>query len=100
ATDALVRGGGKLATLSGGTLHGLAALLPASWSHGNPVDIIGDADAQRNAAALTRLVEAPEADAVLFMHVPTAVVPAVEVARACAAIAARGRVFACWLGGA
>jgi acetyltransferase len=99
ATDALVRSGGRLAELSTATTQQLDAFLPPTWSHGNPVDIIGDASAQRYADALTRLIEAPEADAVLFMHVPTAVVPALEVARACAPIARTGRVFSCWVGG-
>jgi len=99
ATDALVGSGGKLATLSPATLQRLDAELPPTWSHGNPVDIIGDAEVARYERTLATLTESPDADAVLFMHVPTAVVPAVEVARACAPLAARGRVFACWLGG-
>ena len=39
------------------------------------MDIIGDAPAQRYAAALESLLEEPGADAVLFIHVPTAIVP-------------------------
>jgi acetyltransferase len=43
ATDALVAAGGQLAALSEAALVDLNRLLPATWSHGNPVDIIGDA---------------------------------------------------------
>ena len=43
ATDALVAGGGELAELAPDTLRALDALLPETWSHGNPVDVIGDA---------------------------------------------------------
>ena len=99
ATDALVRSGGKLASLSKETLKRLDELLPATWSRGNPVDIIGDAPVERYVATLDTLINEREADAVLFMHVPTAIVPAAEIARACAPSAQRGRVLGCWLGG-
>jgi acetyltransferase len=103
ATDALVLGGGKLAALSAETTKRLDQLLPSTWSHGNPVDIIGDAPPQRYAAALDVLLNEPAADVVLFMHVPSAIAPAVEIARACAPACAptsgRARVLSCWLGG-
>ena len=47
ATDALIESQGKLAELSTATLKTLNSFLPAAWSHGNPIDILGDADAQR-----------------------------------------------------
>jgi acetyltransferase len=99
ATDALVRGGGRLASLSVESLRRLDQALPATWSHGNPVDIIGDAPAERYVATLEALVQEPAADAVLFIHVPTAIVAAAEIARACAPLAKSARVLACWLGG-
>ena len=99
ATDALVRSGGKLASLSTETLKRLDELLPATWSRGNPVDIIGDAPVERYVATLDTLINEREADAVLFMHVPTAIVPAAEIARTCVPSAQRGRVLSCWLGG-
>ncbi len=99
ATDALVRGGGRLASLSEQSLKRLDELLPATWSRGNPVDIIGDAAVERYVATLEILIQEPAADAVLFIHVPTAVVAAAEIARACAPVAKNGRVLACWLGG-
>ncbi|MBW8848296.1 MAG: bifunctional acetate--CoA ligase family protein/GNAT family N-acetyltransferase [Burkholderiales bacterium] len=79
----------------------LNAVLPSSWSHGNPIDIIGDAPAQRYVDTLKALFDAPEAGALLFVHAPTAIVPSEEIARACAPLIAarRGRVLSCWLGG-
>ena len=47
ATDALIAAGGQLAALSEATVADLNRLLPATWSHGNPVDIIGDASGKR-----------------------------------------------------
>src|SRR5271165_6876939 len=56
ATDALVAAGGELAALSPAPVAALTRLLPATWSRGNPVDIIGDAPGQRYGATLTALI--------------------------------------------
>ncbi|MEY4713258.1 MAG: hypothetical protein RIS88_2708, partial [Pseudomonadota bacterium] len=102
AIDALVLAGGTPARLSEATLAALDASLPATWSRANPVDIIGDAPVARYVAALRVLLHAPEADGVLFMHAPTALVPAPEIAIATLPLLrdATKPVMACWLGGA
>jgi acetyltransferase len=61
AVDDLMELGGKLAELSPATLTTLDAILPATWSRGNPVDIIGDAPVQRYVDALQKLGESPAA---------------------------------------
>lgn len=101
AADALVMGGGQLADLGADTLGALAQDLPATWSRANPVDIIGDAPVERYLKALDTLLKAEELDGLLFMHAPTAVVPAAEIATACLpALKAAGKpVLASWLGG-
>src|SRR6266567_3828082 len=101
ATDALVLGQGRLASLSQDTLRRLDGILPPTWSHGNPVDIIGDAPTERYVQTLQILLEDPQADAVLFIHAPTAIVPSAEIAAAVSPVAKQaGRnVLACWLGG-
>lgn len=101
AADALSLAGGKLATLAPETLAALDACLPATWSHGNPVDIIGDAPGQRYVDALAALLAADEVDGVLFIHAPTALVPAPDIAQACLPLLAKARkpVLGCWLGG-
>ncbi|MGZ5230298.1 MAG: bifunctional acetate--CoA ligase family protein/GNAT family N-acetyltransferase [Burkholderiales bacterium] len=101
ATDALVLGQGRLASLSQETLRSLDAILPPTWSHGNPVDIIGDAPTERYAKTLQILLKDPQTDAVLFIHAPTAIVPSVEIAAAVSPVATQGgrNVIACWLGG-
>jgi acetyltransferase len=101
ATDALVRGGGVLARLAPATIDGLSQALPPTWSHGNPVDIIGDAPAERYRVALQAVLDDPEADAVLFIHAPTAIVPSADIARALLPLmrASRLPVLCCWLGG-
>jgi acetyltransferase len=100
ATDALIEGGGELATLTPQTLEQLDALLPRGWSRANPVDIIGDASPARYVGALELLVNEPNADAVLVIHAPTALASTHDVAAACAPLLRRAArpAFACWLG--
>ena len=102
AADALALGGGKLAILSEKSLAALDQCLPVGWSHGNPVDIIGDAPLARYQDALRVLLAAGEVDGVLFMHAPTAIVPAGDIAAACLPLmrAPAKPVLTCWLGGA
>ena len=82
ATDSLVEQGGRLAELAPETLAKLDAVLPPTWSRGNPVDIIGDAPGQRYADALAALLEDKGCDAILAMNCPTAVADSVDAARA------------------
>lgn len=82
ATDALAFMGGRLAELAPQTLAALDRVLPSTWSHGNPVDIIGDAPPQRYEAALAPLLQDPGVDAVLALHAPVAVANGVEAAQA------------------
>lgn len=82
AVDRLSALGGKLAELSPETIAKLDAVLPRTWSRGNPVDIIGDAPGRRYAAALTILLQAPELDAVLVLNCPTALGDARAAAQA------------------
>ena len=101
ATDALIAGGGKLAQLSPTTTERLSAELPATWSHANPVDIIGDAPVARYRLALELLLGEPGADALLLIHAPTAIIPSADIARALLPLmrSSRRPVLCCWLGG-
>ncbi|MBI1731812.1 MAG: bifunctional acetate--CoA ligase family protein/GNAT family N-acetyltransferase [Gammaproteobacteria bacterium] len=99
--DQLTVEGGTLAVPKPETIAALDEFLPRTWSRGNPVDIIGDADAGRYRRALRVLLDANDFDAILVMLVPTAVVDNVAVARAVAeeAQSAVKPVLTCWLGG-
>jgi acetyltransferase len=100
ATDALLDLGGRLTELSPQTIAQLNAVLPATWSHGNPVDIIGDAPAARYRAALQVLLSAPESNAVLVINCPTAISSSVEAAEEVTRIALETArpVLTNWLG--
>ncbi len=72
AVDRLIDLGGTLAGVSAETAAKLDQVLPPTWSKANPVDIIGDAGAERYAESLKLLLADPDNDAVLVMNVPTA----------------------------
>ena len=102
AADAAALALVSLPELSESLKQKLHAVLPATWSQANPIDIIGDAPVQRYTETLQALLADPDSGAVLFMHAPTAIVRSEDIARACAPIVqqAPGRVMACWLGDA
>src|SRR5919107_1238395 len=70
ATDALIAGGGELAELSPETMEALNEFLPAPWSHGNPIDILGDADPERYAETLETAAKDPGSDGLLLVLTP------------------------------
>ena len=102
AADALANINGRLAPLSSEKLAQLHEFLPKSWSQDNPVDISGDAPVERYVKTLQVLLKAPEVDAVLLLHAPTALVSSTEIASAVVSLAQRAsrNFIACWLGGA
>ena len=82
ATDTLIYKQGNLARLEAATMDRLNAALPSTWSHGNPVDIIGDASPERYIEALNAIMDDPGVDAVLVMNCPTGIASSTEPARA------------------
>jgi acetyltransferase len=106
ATDALAASGGPLAELAPGTMARLNQVLPPTWSHGNPVDIIGDAPGARYASALQALVGDHDVDGLLVLNCPTALADPVAAAQAVIDTLAalppatlHGRnIFTAWLG--
>ena len=80
AIDRLVELGGIPAAIVPATRAKLDAILPRNWSGSNPVDIVGDADSARYAAALEVLLADPGNDAVLVMNVQTAIASADDIA--------------------
>lgn len=101
ATDALIAGRGKLAALSDTTFAALNGLLPASWSHGNPIDVLGDATPERFAAAVRMVHDDPQVDAVAVILTPQAMTdPTATAERLCELLrGAHKPVLAVWMGG-
>ncbi|MBI3699760.1 MAG: acetate--CoA ligase family protein [Afipia sp.] len=84
AVDRLSELGGTLPALDEQLRARLDSVLPPTWSRADPVDIGGDADAQRYVAAVEPLLADPSSDALLIMNVETAVASAAEIAEAIA----------------
>lgn len=80
AADAATQYCVELAALETNTVKALDAVLPAAWSHTNPIDIIGDAPAARFGAAIDIALRDAAIDAVLALYCPT--VPAQPAASA------------------
>ena len=81
ATDALIASGGKLAELSEGAIAQLNTFLPTHWSHGNPIDILGDAEPERYAKTLEVVTQDPDSDGLLVVLTPQAMTNPTETAR-------------------
>src|SRR5882672_5144007 len=72
ATDALILNEGTLAELQPETIEALNEVLPPSWSHGNPIDIIGDATPERYAKSIEIAAKDADSDGLLVILTPQA----------------------------
>jgi len=101
ATDALVARQGALATLASETLAKLDEHLPPAWSHGNPVDVLGDARPKRFAKAVEIVLADRGVDAVLAILTPQAMTSPTGTAKELAALAGSSSkpILAAFLGG-
>jgi acetyltransferase len=101
AADALARSGQEPAPLDPETMQALDAFLPPFWSRGNPIDILGDASAERFGRALEICFDSHNLDGVLVILAPQALTAPLAVAQKLAAAVKERRypVFACWMGG-
>ncbi len=102
ATDSLISLGGKLTNLSDETMQKLNDYLPPFWSHGNPVDVLGDASPERFTKATEIVLEDNRVDAVLVVLTPQAMTDPTATALAIADMSKNTTksVIAAWLGGA
>ena len=81
ATDALIARGGKLAKLSQKTMDTLNKILPPYWSRGNPIDILGDAKADRYKAVVKACLGDKNVDGLLIIYTPQGVANPAEIAK-------------------
>lgn len=70
ATDATVLNQAELTVLPEKTISALNEFLPAAWSHSNPVDILGDANAETYAKTLEVLSKDENTDGLLVILSP------------------------------
>ena len=101
ATDALIRRGGQLAELAPATITALNECLPTHWSHGNPIDILGDADPKRYKSAIEVVATDPNSDGLLVILTPQAMTNPTAIAETlCQFSHLKGKpLLASWMGG-
>jgi len=102
ATDALVGNGGELTDLSSETMESLNQILPAAWSHNNPIDVLGDASPERYAKAVEIAAKDPSSDGLLVVLTPQAMTDPTQIAEHLKPYAKlEGKpILASWMGGA
>lgn len=105
AADDLYMQGLTIATLEKKTMDALNAELPAAWSRRNPVDILGDALADRYEFALNEVINDDNVDAIIAMLCPTAMVEPLQTAKIVVDVMQENQkgdrpkpVAACWMG--
>jgi acetyltransferase len=110
ATDELVSGDGQLATLSDESVEGLDELLPAAWSHGNPIDMLGDAGPDRYSKTVEIAAQDEGTDGLLVVLTPQNMSEPTKTAEQLTAFTnpstedrprylRRKPILACWMGG-
>ncbi|NCF68511.1 MAG: acetyl CoA synthetase subunit alpha, partial [Chloroflexi bacterium] len=106
ATDALITSGGELAPISIDLMATLNEILPEHWSHGNPIDILGDADPQRYSRVIEMMSNDSKSDGMLVILTPQAMADPTQTAHALNKIYNRpagyafGKpILASWMGG-
>ncbi|MFU8843169.1 MAG: GNAT family N-acetyltransferase [Bacteroidales bacterium] len=102
ATDTLISMEGRLVKLTDETMQKLDEYLPPFWSHGNPVDVLGDSTPERFARATELVLEDENVNAVLVILTPQAMTAPTETAKAIAKLSEKSTkpLMAAWLGGA
>ena len=100
-TDALLERKGVLASLSEETIEQLNRVLPPAWSHGNPLDILGDALPERFGKALEIILVDSQVDGVLVVLSPQAMTDPTGAADAVikAAKLTSKPILTSWMGG-
>jgi acetyltransferase len=101
ATDKIIEEGGKLAEVNAETIKKLDLVLPASWSRNNPLDLLGDAGADRYKHALDACIKNRDVDSVVIILTPQSGTNPTEIAKVVADTwsGSEKPITACWMGG-
>ena len=100
AVDAFSKWDAEPVELSEETRTKLSEFLPPHWSHGNPIDILGDAPPDRYEKTLQVCLQAPEISGVVMILSPQAMTDPTAVAREIIQeLKAQAKpIFAVWMG--
>jgi acetyltransferase len=99
-TDSLIEKGGELAALSEKTMAKLNEVMPPAWSHGNPIDVLGDAKPELYKTAVGLCLEDNNVDGILLVLTPQSMTDLEGIAHKVIELPNRGRktILASWMG--
>lgn len=100
ATDYLMNNDGKLAELSEDTMTALNEFLPDAWSHGNPIDVLGDATPEAYRKTIDVILKDPGVDGVVTILTPQAMTDPAKVAKEMVKLVGKSHktLLATWMG--
>ena len=102
ATDLAAELGIQMPDLSEATVQRLNDILPAHWSHNNPIDILGDATPERYRQAIEVCLDDKEIDAILVLLTPQAMTDPVAIAQSLIELkqqhSSKKPILTAWLG--
>jgi acetyltransferase len=100
AADAVISHGCQLAELSPETTEAMEKALPPYWSHGNPLDILGDANVERYELAVKACMADTKVDGLLVIYTPQGTTQPTQLAEAVTkiALARRKPMLTVWMG--
>jgi acetyltransferase len=101
AIDEAIALGVELAPLGPKTIESLNQVLPPHWSHGNPIDVIGDAGADRYEESVKIAANDSSTDGLLVIMTPQAMSDPVEIAAKLVQLPPLKNkpILASWMGG-
>lgn len=101
ASDAWLARNGMLATLSPASMNRLNQSLPVCWSHGNPIDVLGDASVDRFQIAVDAALKDDGVDAVMVIVTPQTMTEPARIAEVVVAAqkSSSKTIVASWIGG-
>jgi acetyltransferase len=99
ATDALIQHGGKLTEISESTIEELNKLLPPQWSHNNPIDVLGDANAEKYVKSIEIALKDPASNGILVILTPQDMTDSTGTAKQLAELKKSTKpILASWMG--
>lgn len=100
ATDLLIEKGGEIAEISKKTINELDKYLPKNWSRRNPVDLLGDAGAEKYRKAIELCLEDDNVDGVLAILTPQSMTNSTRISEEIAKIknSYDKPILAAWMG--
>jgi acetyltransferase len=99
ATDALIQNGGKLTQITQATIAELNQLLPPQWSHNNPIDVLGDANAEKYVKSVEIAAKDPTSDGILVILTPQDMTDSTGTAKQLATLSITGKpLLTSWMG--